>query len=52
MSEMLYIQTEKNVEVHSPQICLGDVAKLACNDQKVLDRNRVRRIMIIPGKAQ
>lgn len=52
MSEMLYIQTEKNVEVHSPHICLGDVAKLVCNDQKVLDRNRVRRIMTIPGKAQ
>lgn len=52
MSEMLYIQTEKNVEVHNPQICLGDVAKLACNDQKVLDRNRVRRIMTIPKKAQ
>ena len=52
MSEILYIQTEKNVEVHSPQICLGDVAKLACSDQKVLDRNLVRRIMTIPDHVQ
>ena len=52
MSEVLYIQTEKNVEVHSPQICLGDVAKLACNDQKVVDRNLVRRVMTIPDHAQ
>ena len=52
MSEVLYIQTEKNVEVHSPQICLGDVAKLACNDQKVVDRNLVRRVMNIPDHAQ
>lgn len=52
MSGILYIQTEKNVEVHSPRICLGDVAKLACSDPKVLERNRVRRIMTIPGNAQ
>lgn len=52
MSEILYIQTEKNVEVHSPQVCLGDVAKLACSDQKVLDRNLVRRVMNIPDQAQ
>lgn len=52
MSGILYIQTEKNVEVRSPRICLGDVAKLACSDPKVLERNRVRRIMTIPGNAQ
>ena len=52
MSEILYIQTEKNVEVHSPQVCLGDVAKLACSDQKILDRNLVRRVMNIPDQAQ
>ena len=52
MSAILYIQTEKNVEVHSPQVCLGDVAKLACSDQKILDRNLVRRVMNIPDQAQ
>lgn len=52
MNEILYIQTEKNVEVHSPQICLGDIAKLACSDQKALDRNLVRRILTLPDQAQ
>ena len=35
MSEILYIQTEKNVEVYSPEIHLQDIAKLACGDQKI-----------------
>ena len=38
MSEILYIQTEKNVEVHNHQVYLQDVAKLACSNQKVLNR--------------
>ncbi len=52
MSEVLYIQTEKNVEVHDPRICLGDVAKLVCRDQKVVDRNLVRQVMTVPDQAQ
>ena len=51
MSETLYIQTEKNVEVHHPDIYLGDIAKLVCSSQKVLDRNRVRKIFTIPDGA-
>lgn len=51
MSEILYIQTEKNVEVHSPEVYLGDIAKMVCNDQKVLNRNRMRKIFTIPNKA-
>lgn len=27
MSDILYIQTEKNVEVHSPEVYVQDVAK-------------------------
>lgn len=50
MSETLYIQTEKNVEVHSPEIYLQDVAKLTCSDTKVLNRNRVRKIMTLPNR--
>lgn len=50
MSEILYVQTEKNVEVYSPEIHLQDIAKLTCSDQKILNRNQVRRIMTIPGK--
>lgn len=51
MSETLYIQTEKNVEVHHPDIYLGDIAKIVCSSQKVLDRNRVRKIFTIPDGA-
>lgn len=50
MSQILYIQTEKNVEVYSPEIRLQDIAKLACSDQKILNRNQVRRIMTIPER--
>lgn len=48
MSETLYIKTEKNVEVHHHQVYLQDVAKLACSNQKVLDRNRMRKVLILP----
>ena len=48
MSEILYIQTEKNVEVHNHQVYLQDVAKLACSNQKVLNRNRMRRVLTLP----
>lgn len=49
MSEILYIQTEKNVEVQSPEIYLQDVAKLTCKDSKVLNRNKVRKFFSIPN---
>lgn len=49
MSEILYIQTEKNVEVQSPEIYLQDVAKLTCKDSKVLNRNKVRKVFSIPN---
>lgn len=49
MSEILYIQTEKNVEVQSPEIYLQDVAKLTCSDSKVLNRNKVRKVFSIPN---
>ena len=49
MSEILYIQTEKNVEVQSPEIYLQDVAKLTCKDSKVLNRNKVRKVISIPN---
>ena len=50
MSEILYIQTEKNVEVSQPEVYLQDVAKLACGDARVLNRNKVRRIFTIPDE--
>lgn len=51
MSNILYIQTEKNVEVHSPEVYLQDVAKLTCSNVKVLNRNRVRKVFTIPNDA-
>ena len=45
MSEILYIQTEKNVEVYQPEVYLQDVAKLACGDSKVLNRNKIRKVV-------
>ena len=51
MSDILYIQTEKNVEVPSPEVYLQDVAKLTCSNVKVLNRNRVRKVFTIPNDA-
>lgn len=51
MSDILYIQTEKNVEVYSPEIYLQDIAKLTCSNQKVLNRNKVRKVFTVPDKA-
>ena len=41
MSDTLYIQTEKNVEVHHPHVYLQDIAKLSCSNSKILNRLRV-----------
>lgn len=38
MSETLYIQTDKNVEVHTPHVHLRDIAQLSCSDSKTLNR--------------
>ena len=41
MSDTLYIQTDKNVEVHHPHVYLQDIAKLSCSNSKILNRLRV-----------
>ena len=41
MSDTLYIQTEENVEVHHPHVCLQDIAKLSCSNSKILNKLRV-----------
>ncbi|MGI6094706.1 MAG: stage V sporulation protein AA [Lachnospiraceae bacterium] len=48
MSDILYVQTEKNVKIVSSQVYLQDIAKLACANSKVLNRNRVRKITTLP----
>ena len=43
MSEMLYLQTERNIKITSPVVTLGDVAQLSCSDGAVLaDRKSTR----------
>lgn len=51
MSETLYVQTEKNVEIHSPDVYLKDVAKLTCSNKQVLARNQVRKVFSVPDDA-
>ncbi len=41
MSDTLYIQIDKNVEVHHPHVYLQDIAQLSCSNTKVLNRCRV-----------
>ena len=48
MSEMLYLQTERNIKITSPVVTLGDVAQLSCSDGAVLARNQVRRVAHLP----
>ena len=50
MSDILYIQTEKNVEVHSPEVYVQDVASLSCSNGKVLNRNKARKLFTIPDE--
>lgn len=45
--DIIYTDRE-NVEVHNHQVYLQDVAKLACSNQKVLNRNRMRRVLTLP----
>ena len=48
MSEMLYLQTERNIKITNPVVTLGDVAQLSCSDGAVLARNQVRRVAHLP----
>lgn len=41
MSDTLYIQTDKNVEVHHPHVYLQDIATLSCSNSKTLNHLRV-----------
>ena len=52
MSDILYIQTEKNVEVHSPEVYVQDVASLSCSNGKVLNRNKARKLLRFQMKNQ
>ena len=49
MSEMLYLQTERNIKIPSPVVTLGDIAQLSCADAAVLARNQVRCVAHLPA---
>lgn len=48
MSEMLYLQTEKNVKITRPDVHLQDIARLSCSNPKVLSRNQVLKVLSVP----
>lgn len=49
MSEMLYLQTERNIKITNPVVTLGDIAQLSCADAAVLARNQVRCVAHLPA---
>lgn len=48
MSEILYVQTDRNMKVTKEQVRLGEIAKLSCADGVVLARNKVRHVVTLP----
>lgn len=45
MSDMLHIQLEQNIEVIHHHIYLQDIAKLSCNNAKILNKLRVMPVI-------
>lgn len=41
MSDTLYLQLDRNIEVTHPHVYLQDIAKLSCSNSKILNRLRV-----------
>ncbi len=50
MSHTVYIQISPHVEVHHPEVCLQDVAKLSCAEEGVLQRLRTLPILEIDSE--
>lgn len=48
MSDTLYIQIDKNVRIMSPHVCLGNIAKLFCKNQEVLERCKCLNVYEVP----
>mgnify|MGYP002801630245 CR=1 FL=1 len=49
MSETLYIQTDKNMQVTSEKVHLMDIAQLSCSDSRILNRCRVLKVASLPA---
>lgn len=41
MSDTLYLQLDRNIEVHHPHVYLQDISRLSCTNPKILNRLRV-----------
>lgn len=50
MSDMLHIQLEQNIQVEHNRIYLQDIAKLSCNNSKLLNRLRVLPVITLDKK--
>lgn len=48
MSETLYIQTDKNMQVASEKVYLQDIAQLSCSNPRVLNRCRILKVAALP----
>ncbi|NCB93293.1 MAG: stage V sporulation protein AA [Clostridia bacterium] len=50
MSDVLYVQTDRNQKITSEQVYLQDVAQLSSNNPTVLGRCKVLKVMSLPKK--
>lgn len=50
MSETLYIQTDKNVQITSENVYLQDIAQLSCSNLNVLNRCKVIKVAALKKK--
>lgn len=49
MSDTLYIKMDRSVEVTVPEVTIGDVAKLTCQNQNII--NKVKPLKLIKGNT-
>lgn len=49
MGEILYIQTDKNMQVTSEKVYLQDIAQLSCPNSRVLNRCRILKVTTLPA---
>lgn len=47
-TETLYLKGERNIELHTREVRLGDIVKMECTNQDVLNRLKAMKIMNLP----
>lgn len=48
--DTLYLKIDQNVEVHDPDVRLGDIGKMTCTDEAIVNRLRTVRLVKIYQK--